>query len=311
MQLRSLDTLDLPLAWRRVLNLRRRPNEVPDRLPYEVLDRITEGSPPIEAEHHLRPVLLVMANKRSGTVRPFVRVSPVDLMLYQALVDALAPDIELALGDRTKIQAFRQNLIGSDDPFHGSPTWTDFIAGIHAELEMRGRGYVLTADVASYFVYVDVDELERRLLEVCRESRVVRDLGELLRGWRQLGVRGLPQGVPPSSPLGNFYLRPVDQALESWGTDHRRYMDDLWCFTESYSAARRLQDRLERLLYEDRLGFGGDKLKIRRTSTALRDSRTAAQELQERRESTRLEFLSSADDPYASDEDWSLAVSRG
>src|SRR4051794_36971374 len=41
-------------------------------------------------DHHLSALHLVMATKASGTVRPFVRIAPGDLLLYQALVDALA-----------------------------------------------------------------------------------------------------------------------------------------------------------------------------------------------------------------------------
>src|SRR4051812_34460867 len=105
----------------------RRFNDVPDRLPYEVLERISDGHPELEREHHLRPALLVMATKGSVTVRPFVRLSPVDLLLYQALVDALAPDIEHALGDRTRVLAYRQNVAGHENPYEGSPTWTAFM----------------------------------------------------------------------------------------------------------------------------------------------------------------------------------------
>lgn len=104
-QLRSLDMLDLPLAWRRLLFRVRRFIDVPDRLPFEILDRLTEHRLSLRADHHLRPVHTVMATKGSGTVRPFARLSPLDLLLYQALVDALAPDIEAALGRHDRVFA--------------------------------------------------------------------------------------------------------------------------------------------------------------------------------------------------------------
>ncbi len=97
-------------------------------------------------------------------------------------------------------------------------------------------GYVLATDIASFFIYIDVDELERRLLAISDQTAVVRDLGAFLRGMQQLGVRGLPQGLPPSSPLGNFYLNELDRSLISAGVDYRRYMDDTWMFVDSYAA---------------------------------------------------------------------------
>lgn len=306
MQLRSLSDLDTTLAWRHVLFRMRRFIDVPDRLPFEVVERVTGGSPRLTQDHHLRPIHLVMATKGSGTVRPFVRITPTDLLLYQALVDSLAGDIEGALGPRDKVFAYRQALAEADDPFADTPTWRDFMASIRAYLAENTRSYVLTTDVSSYFVYVDIDELEKRLLAVSTNTGAVRDLGDLLRGWQQLGVRGLPQGVAPSSALGNFYLAKLDSALEAWGADHRRYMDDVWVFATSYSEARRLQDRIERLLFEDRLGIGGEKLKIRRAETAMRDSETAEQRLELRRVELREEVLAAMDDPYVDEADVEL-----
>lgn len=315
MRIRSLDTLDLELAWQHLLFRTRRFIDVPDRLPFEVLDRTSDGLPRLEREHHLRPVHLVMATKASGVFRPFVRMSPIDLLLYQALVDALAPDLEDALGRRDRVFAYRQNLDREDDPFGGTPSWTDFMASVRSALKgpvspnpflaflAEPSGYALTADVSNFFVYIDIDELERRLLAATSQPAVVRDLGEFLRALQQLGVRGLPQGVPPSSPLGNFYLHDLDEELRSADVDFRRYMDDVWIFADSYAEARRLQDQVERVLYEDRLALGGDKLKIRRAATALRDTETAEEVIQLRRESILEEVLSAADNPYVGDVD--------
>jgi hypothetical protein len=312
-RVRSLASLDVELAWRHLLHRARRAADVPDRLPFEVLDRITDGSPSLTTEHHLRPVHLVMATKASGVFRPFVRMSAVDLLLYQALVDDLAADIERALGPPDRVFAYRQNLFGADDPFEGSPSWGDFMASVRARLEFdagvrfspfarthQAQGYVLTTDVASFFIYIDVYELERRLLAISDRIDVVRDLGAYLRGLQQLGVRGLPQGVPASSPLGNFYLNELDQALAAAGVDYRRYMDDTWMFVDSYAEARQLQDHVERVLYEDRLSLGGDKVRIRRAGTAQREAQTAEERLRLRQETM---FLEAAGEAYEADEE--------
>jgi hypothetical protein len=312
-RVRSLERLDVALAWRHVLHRAQRAVDVPDRLPFEVLERITDGSPSLSPEQHLRPVHLVVATKASGVFRPFVRMSALDLLLYQALVDALAPDIEQALGPRDRVFAYRQDLSGASDPFEGSPRWGDFIASVRARLELgaglpfspsaathQRQGYVLTTDVASFFIYIDIDELERRLLAISDQTDIVRDVGAFLRGLQQLGVRGLPQGVPPSSPLGNFYLNEMDQALVAAGVDYRRYMDDAWMFVDTYAEARQLQDHVERVLYEDRLSLGGDKVRIRRVATAQREAQTAGERLRLRQEAM---FLEAAGETYDADEE--------
>ena len=247
-----------------------------------------------------------MATKGSGTVRPFVRLPSLDLLLYHALVEALAADIEAALGPREKIFAFRLDTSGAEDPFAGSPKWDDFMTSVRHNYATVVGADALTGDIASFFVYVDIDELERRLLAVCSDHAAVRDLGDLLRSWQQLGVRGLPQGLPPSSPLGNFYLDPLDRALESWGLEYRRYMDDFWVFTRSFEDARRTQDAIERLLYGDRLGLGGEKSRIRRVRTALIATESVEARIRRRREAILEDVLAGLDGEYVDTDEFEL-----
>lgn len=103
MRIRSHGTLDFPLAWRRVRGWARGGGaDIPDRLPFEILDRLYPevGPPAPVAHHHVAPVTLVTSSKKSGLARPFARLSPTDLTLYQALVDRLAPSIEAVLAPR-------------------------------------------------------------------------------------------------------------------------------------------------------------------------------------------------------------------
>lgn len=298
MIVRSIESLDLDRAWQRLLFRKRRFIDIPDRLPFEIVDRVMSGHPRLNADHHLRRVRTVMATKGGGTVRPFARLSPLDELLYQALVDALGADIERSLPPHDTVFSYRLSGVGQDDPFEGSPRWDDFMRAVRESLESGRYSHALTADVSSYFVHIDVDELERRLLSACNNSDAVRDLGDLLRRWQQLGVHGLPQGVPASSPLGSFYLAPVDRELLASGCEHRRYMDDVWLFVESFSAARRAQDQLERLLYADGLGLGTDKLKVRRVATAIEATQTAAERIATRRAAIAEDVLAQADGDY-------------
>ena len=108
-QLSSLDQLAPDQAWVRLMHwVRRGVGDVPDRLPYEFLDITAEGNPALGPAHVVEPTHLILATKAGHqTLRPFVRVSPRDLFLYWALVDALQPRLEEALGPATQVAGNR------------------------------------------------------------------------------------------------------------------------------------------------------------------------------------------------------------
>jgi hypothetical protein len=290
MQVRSIDILDLVLAWKRVMTWAQGGvMDVPDRLPFEVLWRVYKGRPPtITPEHHLSPVSLVMSSKASGTSRPFVRTSPRDILLYQALVDRLAGDIESALPSRDTVFAYRQALKSQPNAFADTPSRTAYHERIGLILEDPfGPTYSLTTDIAGYYFHVNIDELERLMLTISTQVDVVSDLVSLLRGWQMLGVRGLPQGLRPSAPLGNLFLLPLDRLLLEQGVNYVRWMDDLVIGTAGFHEARRIQDEVERLLYERGLTLASDKTRILRWDVAIKESEDAQDQLARLKQSRR------------------------
>lgn len=276
MQIRSYDDLDFPLAWRRVLSWAQGGGiDLPDRLPFEVLSRLYGSDGPRPApEHHLSPITLVMSSKKSGTARPFTRLNSLDLTLYQALVDKLAPDIERALPARDTVFAARQSLGNETRAFAGTPGrahFQDRIQTIFSSASRRHR-YAITADVAGYFLHVRIDELEHRIYAASSQVAVVRDLIDLLRGWQLLGVEGLPQGVQASRPLGNLYLLPVDTLLASRRIAYVPWIDDWVIAAPGFHPAREIQDEVEKCLYGIGLTLAADKTGIVRATTAVEDS---------------------------------------
>lgn len=123
-RLRSFGDLNWPVAWQRVRHWHQvdRP-DIPDRLPAELIHRLyaEAGPPPPGRHHHLYPVYLVRGSKRSGLARMFARISTSDLVVYQALVDALAPDLEAHLPGRDVVFSSRQGPPEANDPFEGTP----------------------------------------------------------------------------------------------------------------------------------------------------------------------------------------------
>ncbi len=263
--------------------------DVPDRLPYEVLDRLHgDAGPELRPHHEPQRAQLVISSKKSGTVRPFVRVRPRDLILYQALVDRLAPAIESALPPQRLVGAYRQVLTPGDEAFHGRPTNDEFRVAIREAVAESGASYVLESDVSGFFLGLGLGRLRDALLEVSDHADVVYDLTDMLGQWQRSGVRGLPQGVRPSSPLGNFYLAPLDAAMGRHGVPFFRWMDDMWAICNSYSEARRVQDRIERHLYGLGLTLNGEKTRIVRADTALERLEPALNRL-ERQQAAALE----------------------
>ncbi len=290
MRIRSFELLDFDLAWRRVLTWAQGGLiDVPDRLPFEVLNRVYKTRPPrLEQQHHLSPVALVFSSKKSGTSRPFVRNSPRDVLLYQALLDRLAPDIEESLPARDVVFAYRQTLGAEANAFAGTPGRRAYLERLQTTLSAPFEAvYSVTADIAGYFFHIDVDELERRLLSISSEVDAVRDVADLLRGWQSLGVRGLPQGLRPSSPLGNIFLLPLDRMLLNQGLTHVRWMDDFVIAADSFHEARSIQDEVEKVLYDLGLTLASDKTRILRWDVAIEESEDAKDELARLKESRR------------------------
>jgi len=217
-------------------------------------------------------------------------------------VDCLAVNIEAVLPQRDTCFGYRQALSATPNPYEGSPVWSNFASAIDLLLEGHPHGYCLQADISGYFLSIQPAELARKLLEAGAAGTVVRDLEEMLVIWNTLGVRGIPQGVQPSSALGNLYLRPLDTLLESEGVPYARYMDDFWVFTDSFSEARRVQDAIERLLYSQGLTLSGDKSSIKRTATVLDERRQVSGLLEERREAVRMGVAAMAGDEYSDPE---------
>jgi len=101
--------------------------------------------------------------------------------------------------------------------------------------EYRDRGYVkvLLADIERFFDTVS----HTRLFDTLASAGVGADWLEWIRAWLKAPVldakgsspqeAGLPQGLPVSPLLANFYLTPFDRSMADAGLRHVRYADDV------------------------------------------------------------------------------------
>lgn len=101
------------------------------------------------------------------------------------------------------------------------------------DLWKRGYGYVVDADLKSYFDTIPHDRLLSRLRERIADPKVLglvatflkADILDGLREWEPQA--GAPQGAVLSPLLSNIYLNPLDHPMAGQGYEMVRYADDL------------------------------------------------------------------------------------
>jgi RNA-directed DNA polymerase len=136
---------------------------------------------------------------------------------------------------------------------------------------MRGRRWVVDADIRGFFDALDPEILDSLLRERISDRRALK----LLRSWLRAGVLegetllrsgvGSPQGSPISPLLANVYLNALDRA---WQDRHGglgvlvRYCDDLVILCRSKAQAQAALSELRALLAELRLELADAKTRL-------------------------------------------------
>jgi len=161
--------------------------------------------------------------------------------------------------------------ISIEEPWYEA--WPEFdAAGIRAVKE-QGFTHLTKTDISAYFENIELrilDSILRRFLP--RETAIIEILLRILEYWTRRtpsGVpigRGIPQGNNVSSFLGNLFLTPLDDALESFtrrrGATWCRYVDDVKVFTKSYEDAREAVFLINSELRNLHLNLQGSKTDI-------------------------------------------------
>jgi len=195
--------------------------------------------------------------KPGFVIRYSIETNIIDRVIYQALIDVLAHDMDSALG----IQIYSHRVTKEkerDSHFFKHPVeqWKAFNNHVIISLDEKPSQTVLVTDLTNFYENIDVEKLGEKLEDIAYDldidktkkdeySRVIKLLVMILKKWAvaQTGC-GIPQNRNPSSFLANMYLHVVDEAMVKSGYKYFRYMDDLRFVCDNKYEARKILKHL-------------------------------------------------------------------
>jgi hypothetical protein len=214
--------------------------------------------------YHPRKAASYPLPKANFTVRDSIYLRPIDRLVYQALVDKLAPIVDSQL--LSTVYSHRLRSADAKWMFHSGVTqWKRFFDAVKGTIVARPGSYLVVTDVAQYFEAIRFRPLKFQLekLSASRSSAnvtpIIDALITCLNGWTPYDSYGLVQNTDPSSFLGNALMDKVDKAMFNEGYTMFRYMDDLRIVVPNEAAARKALLRLVLHLREIGLGLNSAK----------------------------------------------------
>jgi len=234
--LEILDELDLPTAveneasaWRNQLPQEPWVEAIADKkddVAAWVHDRLSAGLPAV-------PNTMVNVRKASLGTRPVPIMGVAERVTYRALASYILKDA--APTDRSP-DAYKQFLYGPiAHAFRDTKEWWPQNASLK---------YVVEADIAAFYQYVDHDSLRQELELQTGKIDVVDLLMELLAETEQRSF-GLPQLIDASDWLSEVYIRIVERDLVRSGWPTWRYNDDFRIGCRDYTEALDAVEQLE------------------------------------------------------------------
>jgi hypothetical protein len=166
-----------------------------------------------------------------------------DRLIFQALVDSVAPNLEKLLPPFKQGVVFSARLnssLSGDSMFLPlRDLWISFKKRAIQFCKEPGVTHVLATDISSYFQNIDLGLLVSLLTSAGIRPSYVRALEEIIKKWANGRSRGLPQMLAPCSLLANIYLSQVDKNMILRGYKYIRYVDDIRIFVSSNAELRK------------------------------------------------------------------------
>jgi hypothetical protein len=220
---------------------------VPDilRCADELHDReaVLEGACARLEEKAPRPAVEVDVDKGTIFTRRMTNLQMEDRIAFQAAVGSFADRIEA----RTSPAVFSARLSDSSDYFtkRSSDQWAKWRAATLKQLT-PGKEWLVETDLSSYFDTIRHRQLIADIEALNVDSETVAAVREMLRKWAHADGIGLPQGPDASRVLGNLFLLPVDDAMQSEDWSYSRFMDDVQIVAASKPIAIQAMRRFQK-----------------------------------------------------------------
>jgi len=261
--------------------------------------------PPPLAAWALRGNAEELAGRLETRMRSGFEPSPHDSVLARKAGRGSRPLPYIALEDRLVYRALVNVVKGRLPDLGGHGNYDAFIT---SPLDVDGCEYVLKADVAAFYQYVDHERLVDEIVAQTGDDLAITAVVELLEAGS--GRRfGLPQMQAPSDVLADAYVDPIRRSLVRNGHLAFRYADDFRVPCASYSEALASLELIERAAYELGLVLNEAKTSSPRRSTyeqSLSEVRDAEVQLFERlavEGMTIEDFFASVGGEYSEDDE--------
>jgi hypothetical protein len=205
--------------------------------------------------------------KANFTVRDSIQITPLDRIVYQALIDRLIPHVDPKLSpcvysSRLRVPARKWIFKPKVAQFKS------FLSAARQALRHAPGSFLVTADVAQYFESIRFRDLRKQLENVLGNQQrgamepCISALFECLHEWSPYDGYGLVQNVDASSFLGNVLLDYVDKRMDRDGYRTFRYMDDIRIVVPTEADGRRALVKLVSYLRDLGLGLNAAKTKL-------------------------------------------------
>ena len=167
--------------------------------------------------------------------------------MYTALVGSFAKTLDETLEGEDIVPSYR--VLGGRKKSlfkFGVGQWFKFQQLVRDAYCKKGYRYLLVTDLTAFFDHIDHDILISQLRSIGIRDDSLALLRTMLKHWSGGKSIGIPQGLDPSSLLGNFYLDPLDKSMVRASFSYMRYVDDIRVFAHSRSELKRAMLHLVR-----------------------------------------------------------------
>lgn len=212
--------------------------------------------------------------KGNLTYRPISYLSPIDSLLYQALVDNIVKYKHNKFSKHVYSEVL--NTISCNEVINNPVQhWLEMRNNLRKQYA-NGYNIYFTTDISGYFENIKI----KKLLEAIdfyigrNETSFKKILEKLICKWQYAESQGLIQTHPASSILGKIYLTTIDSQLSYLSYRYSRYVDEFHIMSKSNKDVIKITIELNDALRELGLNLNLTKTKI------LRDQEIA-QELDE------------------------------